>query len=91
MEQAEDYEKKNKRSNAIQLYQRLLEMPITSETEKRHLIEKLAGLNSKLGRIKEAIHYETLAKKPLEPKKNLDEDGKEVKKLSFEDLGIEWA
>ena len=90
-EQAEDYEKKNKRSNAIQLYQRLLEMPITSETEKRHLIEKLAGLNSKLGRIKEAIHYETLAKKPLEPKKNLDEDGKEVKKLSFEDLGIEWA
>ena len=55
MAQAEEHEKRNKRSNAAQIYERLLEMPITGETEKKHLIEKLGVLNSRLGRLKESL------------------------------------
>lgn len=85
--QAEAYEKRNQRSNAAKIYERLLEMPIVStETEKRHLIDKLGVLNSKLGRLKEAVRYEMMAKRPIEVKRD-QESG--VKKVSFDDLGLE--
>lgn len=91
MSQAEEFEKKNKRMNAAQIYEKLMNMPIINETEKRMIIEKLGKLYSSTGKIREAILYEQMAKKPIEVKKNLDEDGKEVKKVSIDDLGIEWV
>ncbi len=86
--QAKDYESRNKRSNAAQIYERLLEMPITNDEERKQLIEKLGALNSKLGKIREAMRYETMAKRPLEPRKSQDADSG-VRKVSFEDLGID--
>jgi hypothetical protein len=53
-------------------------------------MEKSASLNSGLGRLKEAMRYEQMLKRPIEPhpahKKSPEED---VKKVSFEDLGID--
>jgi len=86
--QAEAYEKKNQRSNAARLYERLLEMPVIStETEKKHIIERLGVLNSKLGRLKDAVRYEMMGKRPIEMKRDPETDG--VRKVSFEDLGID--
>ena len=85
--EAEAYEKRNQRSNAARIYERLLEMPITTtETEKRHLIDKLGVLNSRLGRLKEAVRYEMMAKRPIEVKKDHESN---VKKVSFDDLGLD--
>ena len=85
--QAEAYEKRNQRSNAAKLYERLLEMPITaSETERRHLIDKLGVLNSRLGRLKEAVRYEMMSKRPIEVKRDPESN---VKKVSFDDLGLD--
>lgn len=85
---AGEYEKKNKRSNAALLYERLMEMPITTDAEKKDLMAKVAGLNSKLGRLKEAIRYEQMMKRPIEPRKSNDPD-ENAKKVSFEDLGLD--
>ncbi len=86
LSQAAEYEKKNQRSKSAQIYERLIEMPITDENEKKELMAKLAGLNSKLGRLKEAVRYETMMKRPVEVKRDPEN---QVKKISFEDLGIE--
>jgi tetratricopeptide (TPR) repeat protein len=85
---AQSYESKNKRSNAAQLYERLIEMPITNETEKRELMGKVASLNSKLGKIKEAIRYEQMMSRPIETRKSMDPD-ENIRRISFEDLGID--
>jgi len=89
MSHAEEFEGKNRRMNAAQVYERLMNMPIITETEKRMIIEKLGKLYSSAGKIKEAVLYEQMAKKPIEPKRRLDDDGREVRKVSFKDLGIE--
>lgn len=85
---AQDYEKRNKRSNAAQLYERLIEMSITTDTEKKELMSKVASLNSKLGKIKEAMRYEQMMKRPIEPRKSSDPD-ENIRRISFEDLGID--
>jgi tetratricopeptide (TPR) repeat protein len=85
---ARDYENRNKRSNAAQLYERLIEMPITSDEEKKDLMGRVASLNSKLGKIKEAMRYEQMMKRPIEPRKSSDPD-ENIRRISFEDLGID--
>jgi tetratricopeptide (TPR) repeat protein len=91
MDQAAEYEKKTKRSNAAQIYERLLQMPITNEIEKKELMAKLASLNSTLGRLKEASRFEQMMRRPIEKPKNLDDDGREVRRISVDELGIEWV
>ncbi len=91
MDQASEYEKRTKRSSATQIYERLLQMSITNEVEKKELMAKLASLNSTLGRLKEASRFEQMMKRPIEKPKNLDDDGREVRRVSMEDLGIEWV
>jgi len=87
MHHAEDFEKRNKRSNAVQVYERLLTIPdLINETERKMIIEKLGQLNSKLGRIKEAYHYESMRNAP--PVKRDPETN--VRKVSYEDLGIDF-
>lgn len=86
MAQASEYEKKMKRSNAAQIYERLLSMPITNESEKKELMAKLASLNSTLGRLKEASRFEQMMKRPIEIKKDPETD---VKRVSWQDLGID--
>lgn len=90
MSQAEEFEKKCRRLNAVQVYERLMNMPIINETEKRMIIEKIGKLYSSAGKIREAVMYEQMAKKPVEVKKNLDDDGREVRRVSAKDLDIEW-
>jgi hypothetical protein len=85
---AQDYEKRNKRSNASQIYERLIEMTITNDAEKKELMAKAAGLNAKLGKLKEAIRYEQMMKRPIEHRKQADSD-ETVRRISFEDLGID--
>jgi len=89
--QAADYEKRNKRSNAAQIYERLIEMPITNEAEKRELMGKVASLNAKLGKLKEAIRYEQMMKHPIEKRKSSQDPDDEVKRVSFNDLGLEMV
>lgn len=86
MAQAQEYEKKNKRSGAAAIYEKLIEMPITTADEKKELMAKVAKLNSGLGRLKEAIRYEQMMKKPIEVKRDPETD---VRRVSFEDLGID--
>ncbi|MFH1326885.1 MAG: hypothetical protein ABIH59_02035 [archaeon] len=50
--QAEVYEKQRKRSSAVRIYEKLLEMNI-SEEERVEIKEKLMNLYEKLGRLKE--------------------------------------
>ena len=57
-------------------------MPITTIEEKKMLMEKVAKLNSGLGRLKEAIRYEQMLKKPIEIKRSADADDN-VKRISF--------
>jgi hypothetical protein len=85
---AADYETRNKRSHAAQLYERLIEMPITNDVEKKELMGKVAGLNSKLGRIREAMRYEQMMARPIEHKKPQDPD-ENIRRISFEELGID--
>jgi tetratricopeptide (TPR) repeat protein len=84
--QAQEYEKKMKRSNAAQIYEKLIEMPITTAEEKKQYMQKVAELNSKLGRLKDAMRYEQMLKRPIEVKRDPETD---VRRISFEDLGIE--
>jgi len=90
LNQAKEYEKKNQRSKAAAIYEKLMDMPIINTEERKQLMEKSASLNSGLGRLKEAMRYEQMLKRPIEPhpshKKSHEED---VKKVSFEDLGIQ--
>jgi len=88
--QAIDYEKKNKRSGAVQIYERLIEMPITNDNEKKDLMGKVASLNSKLGRLKDAIRYEQMMKRPIEKRKSQDPD-ENITRVSFNDLGIDMV
>lgn len=85
---AAEYEKKNKRSSAAAVLERLMDMPITSDAERKQIMERLAKLNSGLGRIREANRYEQMMKRPIEPKKSQDPD-ENARRVSFEDLGIE--
>jgi len=85
--QAAEYDQKNQRSKSAQIYEKLIEMPITNDEEKKELMTKVAGLNSKLGRLKDAMRYEQMVKRPIEHKRTEHEN--EVKKVSFEDLGLE--
>ena len=86
--QAQEYEKKNKRSSAAMLYERLMEMSIINDQERKELMAKLATLNSGLGKIKEAMRYEQMMKRPIEPRRSNDADGN-VRRVSFQDLGID--
>jgi tetratricopeptide (TPR) repeat protein len=88
MNRAAEFEKKNQRANASQIYERLLEMVyLINETERKQLIGKLGEIYSKIGRIKDAMKYEQMLTKPLAP---LPKDPDvQVKKVSWEDLGIE--
>ncbi len=88
MTRAAEFEKKNQRSNAGKIYERLLEMTyLINETERKQLISKLGEAYSKIGRIKDAMKYEQMLKKPLPPiSKDPDTH---VKKVSWEDLGID--
>lgn len=88
MTRAAEFEKKNQRSNAGKIYERLLEMTyLINEDERKQLIAKLGEAYSKTGRIKEAMKYEQMLKKPLPPlSKDPDTN---VKKVSWEDLGID--
>lgn len=88
LSQAQDYEKKNKRSGAAAIYEKLIDMPITTPEEKKALIEKVAKLNAGLGKLREAIRYEQMLKRPLEVKKPTDGESN-VRRISFEDLGID--
>jgi tetratricopeptide (TPR) repeat protein len=87
---AEEYEKKNKRSSAILIYERLISMPITNEAEKKELMAKVASLSSKMGRIKEAVRYEQMMQHPIEKRKSNDPDD-EARKVSLNDLGLEMV
>ena len=82
-------EKKNKRSAAALIYERLMDMPIISLEERKQLIEKVASLNSGLGKLKEAMRYEQMLKRPIEPPEYHKNKEDNVKKISFEDLGIQ--
>jgi hypothetical protein len=86
--QAEDFEKKNKRSNASSIYQRILEIyGLVNEQEKKQILEKLANLNAKLGRIREAKSYETMLSKPITVPRDPETN---VKKVDWKDLGIDF-
>jgi hypothetical protein len=91
LSQAKEYESKNKRSNACQIYEKLVSMSIISDEERKALIEKLSKLNYSLGKIKEGTRFEMMSKKPIERPRNLDDEGREVRKVSMADLGIEWV
>lgn len=86
LKHAEDFEKKGKNSNASAVYERVITMQIINEEERKMITEKLGVLNSKLGRIREAARYEMMAKRPAEEFKPAEEP---VKKVSFDELGIE--
>jgi len=86
---AREYELKNKRSHAAQIYERLIDMPITNEAEKRELMAKTASLNAKLGKLKEAIRFEQMMKHPIEERKQSRDADDNVRRISFEDLGLE--
>ncbi len=86
--QAAEYEKKNQRSKSAQIYERLIEMPITTDEEKKEFMAKTAALNAKLGRLTEAIRYEQMVKRPIEHRRTVDPEN-EVRKVSFEDLGLD--
>jgi hypothetical protein len=66
-------------------------MSIISDEERKALIEKLSKLNYSLGKIKEGTRFEMMSKKPIERPRNLDDEGREVRKVSMADLGIEWV
>ncbi len=85
---AKDYETRNKRSNAAQLYERLMDMSITNDAEKKELMGRVATLNSRLGKIKEAMRYEQMMTRPIEKRKSNDPD-ENIRRISFEDLGID--
>jgi hypothetical protein len=89
MTHAQDLEKRNKRSNASQVYERIIEIHgLVSEAERKDIIKKLAELNSRLGRVRNAMTYETMLTKPI-PQKKLDPEG-DVRRVSYDDLGIEF-
>jgi len=85
---AAEHEKTNKRSNAVIIYERLIDLHITNEVEKKELMAKVASLNSKMGKIAEAVRYEQMMKLPVSPRKTAESD-QEVRKVSFSDLGLE--
>ncbi len=88
--QAQEYEKKQNNRKAAEIYERIMELSVVRDEERKEIMQKLAALNNKLGRIKESMRYEHLATKPIEKKKNLDDDGREVRRVSYEDLGIDF-
>ncbi|MBM3247146.1 hypothetical protein FJZ17_01225 [Candidatus Pacearchaeota archaeon] len=88
--QAQEYEKKMNNRKAAEVYERIMELAFIKDEERKQIIQKLAQLNSKIGRIKQAIEYEHMKDKPIQkPTRRLD-DSPEVRRVSFEDLGIEW-
>jgi len=85
---AGEFEKTNKRSQAVMIYERLIDMQITNDAEKKELMSKVASLNSKMGKIGEAVRYEQMAKMPISQRKKAESDD-DVRKVSFNDLGLE--
>lgn len=89
MNRAVEFEQKNQRTNAGLIYERLLEMHhLIGETERVQLIGRLGDIYSKTGKIKEAMKFEQMLKKPLAPMKKMQPE-EDVRKVSFEDLGLE--
>jgi len=88
--QASEYEKKGNNRKAAEIYERIMDLSVVKDDERRDIIKRLATLNNKLGKIREAMNYETMATKPLEKRKRTDDDGQEVKRVSYEDLGIDF-
>jgi len=85
---AEEYEKKGKRNAAIKIYEKFCERHYTTQDEKKEIMAKLADLYSKTGKVREAMKTEAWIKNPPAPVKRQD-DGQDVKVVSFAELGIE--
>lgn len=86
--QAQDFEKRNKRSNASQVYERIIEIPgLVDENERKELIKKLAELSSRLGKIKAAQDYESMLNRPPPARRDPETN---VRKVSYGDLGIDF-
>jgi len=84
---AEEYEKRGKRNAAIKIYEKFCEMHYTTQDERKEIMAKLAELYSKTGKVREAMKTEAWIKNPPAPQKRQD-DGQDVKVVSFEELGI---
>lgn len=89
--QAQEYEQKTNNRKAVDIYERIIELAFIGDNERKQVIQKLAQLNSKLGRIKQAIDYEKMKDKPITRRKSVDDDSEGVRKVSIEDLGIDWV
>jgi len=88
--QAKEYELKQNNRKAVDIYERIMELSFVKDDERKQIMQKLGQLNSKLGRIKQAMDYEKMKDKPITRRKNLDDDSDGVRRVSFEDLGIDW-
>jgi tetratricopeptide (TPR) repeat protein len=88
--QAQEYEKKTNNRKAAEIYERIMELSFIKDEERKQILQKLAQLNSKLGRIKQAIDYERMKDNPPPKSSRKTDDGLEVRRVSFEDLGINW-
>lgn len=86
---ANDYEKKGRNNAAIGIYEKLKELRYTSSADQFEIGKKLADLYSKTGKIREAMRMEGLLKNPANFQKKRDPEEEEVKRVSFEDLGID--
>ena len=89
--QAEFYEKKQNNRKAAEIYTRIMELSVVNDDERREIMKKLAVLNNKLGKIRESMNYENMSTKPIEKRKSRDDDGQEVRRVSYEDLGIDFS
>ena len=88
--QASEYEKKQTNRKAVEIYERIMDLSVVTDDERKDIMKRLAVLNNKLGRIRESMNYEHMATKPIEKKRSRDDDGQEVRKVSYEDLGIDF-
>jgi tetratricopeptide (TPR) repeat protein len=89
MNHGAELETRNRRSNAAQIYEKMLDMGyLVTEAERKELMIKIAAIYSKTGKLREAIRYEQMLKKPQAPLQSKDPDT-HVRKVSWEDLGIE--
>jgi len=84
---AEEYEKRGKRNAAIKVYEKFCEMHYTTQDEKKEVMARLADLYSKTGKVREAMKTEAWIKNPPAPPRRQD-DGQDIKVVSFEELGI---
>lgn len=59
---AENFEKREKRTSAIAVYERIIALAWISQAEKDKIVGKLAKLYSSIGKIPEAMRYEAMMK-----------------------------